>query len=106
MMKKNSTRSAAGSLLLGLLICLGIAAWPVTAHAETAKGTVRVEKRVKQDPVKIQQGLERVLQRAYAQHRMLVEWKRKVLAAKAKAKARNKVPVRQTSRLASAETQR
>jgi hypothetical protein len=102
MMTNNRKRSAAGSLFLGLLICLGIAAWPAAAQAEATKGSVRVEKRVKQDPAKIQQGLERLLHRAYDQHRMLVEWKRKALAAK----ALNKGPARQPSVLASADAQR
>ena len=102
MMRNTRKRSVAGSLFLGLLICLGIAAWPVAAQAEKTQGSVRVEKRVKQDPVKIQRGLERLLHRAYAQHRMLAEWKRKALAAK----ARNKSTARKPSVLASADAQR
>ncbi len=103
MMIKNSARFTTGSVLIGLFIFLGIASWPMNAHGEATKATVRVEKHLKQDPAKIQQGLQRLLQRAYAQHRMLLDWKRKALAAKAK--ARNKGPMRKASILASA-TQR
>ena len=99
MMKNSSTRSAMGSLLVGLMIVVGLTAWPAMVRSEGTQAPVKVEKRVAKDPAKIQRIVEGLIQRAKVQHRVLSAWRRKMRTAKAE--ARIKHPARHTNRLAS-----